>query len=73
MPPDDVAAAFVKANPGLLRTAVAVACDATRLTEVRLCMSKDFSFHACANVAGRACKRDNIAMPAVHAEMNGMK
>jgi len=71
--PDDVASAFVKANPGLPRTALAVACDATRLTEVRLCMAKDFSFHDCADVASHACKRDKIAMPAVHAEMNGTK
>ena len=71
--PDDVAAAFVKANPGLPRTAVAIACDATRLTEVRVCMAKDFTFHDCADVTSHACKRDKIAMPAVHAELNGMK
>jgi len=75
--PDDVAAAFVKANPDLPRSALAVACDATRLTEVRLCMTKDlgkdFTFHDCADVASHACKRDKIAMPAVHAEMSGMK
>jgi ribonuclease T2 len=71
--PDDVAAAFVKANPGLPRTALAVACDATRLTEVRVCVTKDFTFHDCAEVASHACKRDKIAVPAVHAELNGMK
>jgi len=66
--PDEVAAAFVAANPGLSRGALAVACDATRLTEVRLCMAKDFTFQACAEVAGRACRRDKIAMPAVRGE-----
>jgi ribonuclease T2 len=71
--PDDVAAAFVKANPGLPRTALAIVCDATRLTEVRVCITKDFTFHDCAEVASHACKRDKIAMPAVHAELNGMK
>ena len=71
--PDDVAAAFMKANPRLPRTAMAVACDTSRLTEVRVCMAKDFTFHDCADVASRACKRDKIAMPAVHAELNGMK
>lgn len=71
--PDDVAAAFVKANPNLPRTALAVACDARRLTEVRICMAKDFSFRDCAEVASRTCKRDNIAVPAVRAELNGMK
>ncbi len=34
--PDDVATAFEEANPGLPHSAIAVACDATRLTEVRL-------------------------------------
>jgi len=71
--PDAVAAAFVKTNPGLSRLGLAVACDATRLTEVRLCMAKDFTFHDCADVASHACKRDKIAIPAVHAEINGMK
>ena len=41
--PDDVAEAFVKINPGLTRADMAVACDKTRLTEVRLCIAKDFS------------------------------
>ena len=41
--------------PGLSRADMAVACDKTRLTEMRVCMSKDFSFRACAEVARRAC------------------
>ena len=79
--PAAVADAFVKANPGLTRAAVAVTCDTTRLTEVRLCLSKDLTkdskeltkdssknlaFHACAEVARRSCKRDKVVMPAVH-------
>jgi len=63
--PDDVAEAFVKANAGLSRTGLAVACDSKRLSEVRVCLNKDFSFRDCAEVARRACKRDSIAMPAV--------
>ena len=66
--PDEVAAAFEKANPGLPAGAIAVACDATRLTEVRICMGKDFSFDDCADVVAHACKHDKIAMPAVHGE-----
>jgi len=62
---DDVAEAFVKANPGMSRANLAVACDAKRLNEVRVCLGKDFSFHDCADVTRRACKRDKIAMPAV--------
>ena len=71
--PDEVAAAFVKANPGLPQSALAVICDASRLTEIRVCMAKDFTFHDCPGVTSRACKRDKIAMPAVQADMSGMK
>ena len=63
--PDEVAEAFVKINPGLARADMAVACDKTRLTEVRLCVAKDFSFHACPEVARRTCGREKVAMPAM--------
>ena len=63
--PDDLADAFVKANPGLTRAAFAVACDSKRLNEVRICMNKDFSFRDCAEVARRTCKRESVAMPAM--------
>ena len=63
--PDEVADAFVKINPGLSRASVAVACDSKRLNEVRVCLGKDFSFHDCAEVTRRACRRDTIAMPAI--------
>jgi ribonuclease T2 len=65
--PAAVADAFVKANPGLTLAAIAVTCDKTRLTEVRLCMTKDFAFHACAGVAQHGCTRDKVLMPAVRA------
>jgi len=42
--PDGFAEAFVKANPGPSRASVAVACNSKRLNEVRVCLSKDFSF-----------------------------
>jgi ribonuclease T2 len=63
--PGEVAEAFVKTNPGLSRAAMAISCDNRRLTEVRLCLGKDFSFHDCAEIARRSCRLDKIAMPAV--------
>jgi ribonuclease T2 len=63
--PADVAEAFVKANPGLSRASLAIACDSKRLSEVRLCLSKDFSFRDCTEVTRRACRRDKISMPAM--------
>src|SRR5438132_1996119 len=38
--PEAVEDAFIKANPGLSSSAVAVICDQRRLSEVRICMSK---------------------------------
>ncbi|HEY5378317.1 MAG TPA: ribonuclease T2 [Pseudolabrys sp.] len=65
---DDVSEAFVKANPGLTRANFAVACSGKWLSEVRVCLNKDFSFHDCPEVARNACKRDSILMPAVRGE-----
>jgi ribonuclease T2 len=63
--PDEVEEAFVKANSGLTRGAIAVGCDNKRLREVRLCLGKDLSFRECAEVDRRACRRDHIVMPPV--------
>jgi len=63
--PADLAEAFVKANTGLSRGNLAVACDSKRLQEVRVCLNKDFSFHDCAEVVRGACKRDVIVVPAM--------
>jgi len=63
--PSEVVEAFIKANPGLSRQAIAVSCDGRRLTEVRVCLSKDLSFHDCPEISRRACRVNRIAMPAV--------
>jgi ribonuclease T2 len=63
--PDQVEDAFVKSNPGLSRAAVAVTCGGTRLSEVRVCMSKDLKFRDCGEVERRACPRDTLIMPPV--------
>ena len=44
--PDEVEEAFVKANPGLSRDAVAVTCDSRRLSEVRVSSAGTFTFTA---------------------------
>ena len=63
--PDEVETAFVKVNPGLKPTAIAVTCDSRRLSEVRLCVNKDFSFRDCPEIDRRACRRDKLVMPPV--------
>jgi ribonuclease T2 len=61
--PTEVEEAFVKANPGLARDALSVTCDGSRLTEVRVCMSKELGFRDCPDVARRACRREQVVMP----------
>jgi ribonuclease T2 len=55
--------AFIKANPGLSEAAIAVTCDNRRLSEVRICLSKDLQFRACDEINRRACRRETVEMP----------
>src|SRR5579883_1826570 len=63
--PDAVEDAFIKANPGLTRNGIAVECSRNRMSEVRLCLSKDLRFRDCPEVAKRSCRRDQLIMPPV--------
>ncbi len=63
--PGEVEDAFIAANPGLTHDAIAIGCDAKRLNEVRICLSKDLKFRDCAEVDQRACRRDQVLMPRV--------
>jgi ribonuclease T2 len=61
--PADVEDAFIKVNPGLSNAAIAVTCNRTRLSEVRICMSKDLQFRDCEEIVRRSCRRDEVVMP----------
>jgi ribonuclease T2 len=61
--PAEIEDAFVKANPGLSNASIAVTCDSKRLSEVRICMTKDLQFRACEEIDRRACRRDSVEMP----------
>ena len=63
--PADVEEAFIKANPGLSSAAISVTCNRTRLSEVRICLSKDLQFRACEEIDRRACRRDQVTMPPI--------
>jgi ribonuclease T2 len=63
--PRDIEEAFVKANPGLSSSAISVVCTSRRLSEVRICMSKDMQFRDCDEIDRRACRRDEVVMPPV--------
>jgi ribonuclease T2 len=68
--PAAVEDAFVKANPGLAPSDMAVGCDSRRLTEVRLCLAKDLKFRGCPEIVRRSCRRDRILMPPVRGAAN---
>ncbi|BBC02814.1 ribonuclease T2 [Bradyrhizobium elkanii USDA 61] len=63
--PDELETAFIKVNPGLSNSAISVTCDSKRLSEVRICLSKDLQFHSCEEIDRRACRRDQVLMPPV--------
>ena len=66
--PAEIEDAFIKANPGLSNSAVYVMCDQKRLSEVRICMSKDLQFRSCEEIDRRACRRDQLVMPPVRGD-----
>ena len=63
--PSEIEEAFIKVNPGLTSSAISVICTSRRLSEVRVCMSKDMQFRACEEIDRRACRRDEVVMPPV--------
>ena len=63
--PAEIEDAFVKVNPGLNTSSMAVNCNRNRLSEVRICMSKDLQFRACEELDRRGCRRDQVTMPPV--------
>jgi ribonuclease T2 len=63
--PSAIEDAFIKANPKLTNSAIAVTCNRTRLSEVRICLSKDLAFRSCDEVDRQACRRDEVNMPPV--------
>jgi len=62
--PDEMVDAFVKANPGLAASGIALDCDRSRLREVRICLTRDLKFRACSD-AGRGCRASTVTMPPV--------
>ncbi|EKF58396.1 ribonuclease [Agrobacterium albertimagni AOL15] len=60
--PQAVEAAFIRSNPGLTRSAVAVTCDRERVDEVRICLDRSLGFRACPEVDSRSCRRSEITI-----------
>lgn len=62
--PADVERDFTTSNPGLGGGAIAVACEASFVSEVRICMTKDLAFRPCPEVDARGCRARSATMPA---------
>jgi ribonuclease T2 len=56
--------AFLAANPGMEVDGIAVACEAGSLEEVRICLTRELDFRACAEVDRRACRQQQLSVPA---------
>lgn len=63
--PDDIEAAFLRANPGLPGDAIAVTCGLQRLDEVRICLTKDLAFRSCPEVDARSCRASRVTVPPI--------
>jgi ribonuclease T2 len=63
--PAEVEDAFIKVNPGLSNSAISVTCGSKRLSEVRICLSKDMQFRSCEEIDRRACRREQVVMPPI--------
>ena len=61
--PSEIEDAFIKVNPGLSPAAISVTCNRSRLSEVRICLSKELQFRACEELDHRGCRRDQVEMP----------
>ena len=58
-----VEAAFISANPGLTPDGIAASCKSGRLTEVRICLTKELEFRSCSEVDTRGCRASNLFVP----------
>ena len=63
--PGSVEDAFIKANPGLTADGMSVGCNRRRLSEIRVCLTKDMQFRSCREIAADSCRRDQVVMPPV--------
>lgn len=61
--PQAVEAAFIRSNPGLARSAVAVTCDRERVDEIRICLDRSLGFRTCPEVDSQSCRRSEIIIP----------
>lgn len=66
---DEVEAEFLKANPDLKPDMIAIACRDRRLSELRICFSRDEKLTPCGDNEDqrKLCSTDKVVMPPVRA------
>ncbi|MDX2103472.1 MAG: ribonuclease T [Alphaproteobacteria bacterium] len=61
---NDILDAWVRANPGLNRAAIALNCDGDQLEEVAICYEKDLTTPRSCTPPLRRCRAERITLPA---------
>lgn len=64
--PNELERQFIAANPGLSPGGIAVTCEADKLEEVRICLTRDLEFRTCPEVDRGGCRRPAIAIPPIN-------
>lgn len=65
LPASVVEDAFLEANPGLARNMITITCEAGRIDEARICLTRDLDFRACGEDTIRDCRMQDALMEAV--------
>jgi ribonuclease T2 len=65
LPTSVVEDAFLEANPGLSRNMITITCEAGRIDEARICLTRDLEFRPCGEDAIRDCRMQDALMEAV--------
>ncbi len=65
LPTRVVEEAFIEANPGLEPTMITITCEAGRIDEARICLTRDLQFRPCGQDAARDCRMTDALMEAV--------
>ncbi|MGB3317363.1 MAG: ribonuclease T2 [Albidovulum sp.] len=65
LPTSVVEDAFLEVNPGLSRTMITITCEAGRIDEARICLTRDLEFRPCGEDTVRDCRMQDALMEAV--------
>ena len=63
--PDNLEQQFITANGDLSPRGIAVTCEAGKLDEVQICLTKDLRFRTCPEIDGNACRQRSISVPPI--------